>query len=84
MTRRLTRINERRRSEFAVFLGETIHMSIEDYVTTNEAARILGVTRGAVAHWLRDRVLFAVKMGPRAFLIQRSAVEALKEKRARR
>jgi hypothetical protein len=61
----------------------TIRLEPKDYVTGAEAARILGVSRGAITYFVRHRELFPVKVRF-ALLLKRSAVEALKQRRAGR
>jgi hypothetical protein len=60
-------------------------IQIEDYVTGSEAAKILGVSRGAITYFLQTRdLLSAVRVPPRTLLLRRDEVQRLKEKRASR
>jgi len=55
-----------------------------DYMTASDAARLLGVTQPYVSQLIAAGELAAMKFGPRTVLIKRTAVEALKQRRARR
>ena len=58
-------------------------IQLEDYITGSEAARILGVSRGAITYFLQTRdLLSAVRVPPRTLLLRRDEVEALKARRA--
>ena len=59
-------------------------IDINDCVTASEAARILGISRRMVNYLIEVRDLYAHKIGPRTVLLRRSAVEALKARRANR
>ena len=55
-----------------------------EFVTASDAARILGVSRAMVTWYIQNRDLYATRFGPRTVLLKRSAVEALKQRRASR
>jgi hypothetical protein len=60
-----------------------MNMQIEDYITGSEAARTLGVSRGAITYFRQIGSLkSSVKIGHGTLLLKRSEVEALKARRA--
>jgi excisionase family DNA binding protein len=58
-------------------------MTLNEYITAADAARMLGVTRAMITYYLRMRDLFGHRIG-KTCLLRRADVEAFKEKRARR
>lgn len=54
-------------------------MSTNDYITTNEAARVLGVTRQRVLQLIQDGRLKADKFA-NVYMIQRGALSHIEEK----
>jgi len=60
-----------------------IETKLEDWMNGADAARFLGVTRGAITYFTEHGDLHPVKVGA-ALLLQRAEVEAFKARRARR
>jgi excisionase family DNA binding protein len=54
-----------------------------DYLTTQEAADIIGVTDGRVRQMRRNGTIQAIKVGIRTFLIPRSEAEKFAQKRTK-
>ncbi len=59
-------------------------MAVNEFVNTNEAAEIIGVTTGRVRQMLIDGTLDGVRANRRAWLVRRDDAEAAKDREVRR
>lgn len=55
-------------------------MGIENWISVNEAATVLGCTDGRIRQLLRDHELSGQKVNARAWIISRESVERLAKK----